>query len=77
MDPRSLSSKWRNKGQTSFASHSAINPGPENTSYDKARHEQMRLRSPNYGNYFLTQGSRPPKEVCSICDRLKVWCDCA
>lgn len=29
--------------------HSKINPGPENTAYDRRRHEEMRLKTTKYG----------------------------
>jgi hypothetical protein len=50
--------------------------GPEPTKYDKARHEEMRLR-PN-GMYgipkFFVQGFAPNRWCDCGCDRLKVWC---
>lgn len=61
---------------SSSLNHDKVNPGPENTTYDKERHEKMRLRYPSYGNRFFTHGSRESKPVCKTCDLLKVWCTC-
>jgi hypothetical protein len=52
--------------------------GPENTSYDKARHEEMRLRRNGlYGIPKIFISGFKEKEICTVCDRLKVWCTCA
>ncbi len=54
-----------------------MNDGPESTQYDKARHEEMRLR-PNgmYGRLkFFVHGFAPPKPVCDKCDRLVSICE--
>lgn len=41
------------------------------------RQEQMRLRPMStYGPKFFVKGFKPSKEVCLVCDRLKVWCSC-
>ena len=76
VDIRESNPKWKNKGATSTP-HTVINPGPEATPYDQARHEKMRLRSPLYGNKFFVNGFKEPKEICPRCDRLKVMCSCA
>ena len=60
-------------------SHGPSNPGPEKTEYDRMRHESMRLRRNGlYGiPKIFVNGFKEPKEVCKVCDRLKVWCQCA
>ena len=58
------------------AAHSSINPGPEPTSYDRMRHESMRLRQNGlYGiPKFFVNGSAPSRWCGCGCDRLRVWC---
>lgn len=75
IDLRESNPRWKNKGRTA-ARHGTLNPGPENTPYDQARHEKMRLRTVSYGNRFFVSGFREPKPICDGCDRLKSMCSC-
>lgn len=75
IDIRETNPKWKNKGATATP-RSQINPGPEATPYDQARHEKMNLKSPLYGNKFFVSGFAPPKLVCPKCDRLVSMCVC-
>lgn len=68
--------KYAKTNESILPSHGVMNPGPEKSEYDVARHEKMRLRNLMNGNTFLTIGSKPPKPSCSTCGKLKVWCEC-
>ena len=51
--------------------------GPESTSYDRARHEEMRLkRNGLYGIPKIFISGSKIRPVCHKCDRLLVWCIC-
>ena len=59
-----------------MSDHSAANSGPENTEYDKQRHEKMRLR-PNgmYGiTKFFVDGFAPSRYCDCGCGKSKYWC---
>lgn len=58
--------------------HTNTIPGPEPTSYDRNRHESMKLRQNGmYGipKIFMA-GLAKPKPRCVDCGRLVYWCDC-
>lgn len=70
--------KYARTGQSIGPRHSDTNAGPEKSNYDVARHETMRLKPLiKHGGGLVVQGFKEPKPVCPICDRLKVWCQCA
>lgn len=60
------------------ARHGESNPGPEPTTYDRMRHESVRLRRNGlYGvPKFFVNGLRPEKVRCSDCTKLLYWCGC-
>ncbi len=68
--------KYASSNKSILPSHGQMNPGPENSEYDVSRHEKMRLKPLVNGGTFATIGSKPSKDVCPTCDRLKVWCTC-
>lgn len=58
--------KWNNDGSANGPRHDAVNPGPENTAYDQARHGKMRLRSQRYG--FFKVATDPTEDLkCCKC----------
>ena len=68
--------KYAKTNDSVTAAHSVTNPGAENSEYDVARHEKMRLRPLTQGNSFLIIGSKEPKPRCPICGKLESWCEC-
>jgi hypothetical protein len=47
-------------------SHDYLNPGPEKSSYDVCRHEEMRLRNFRYGFHRVITDAMPDT-LCSEC----------
>jgi len=60
-------SRWVNDGKT-ISYHDKLNPGPERTAYDIARHEKMRLRNVRYG-YFRVAKEAIAHPICNRCGR--------